>query len=67
MKMFAQIIIDDFSIPLGIVEPNLDHLVINGQTVISNGGIHGEMRELLNLQDAEADNVVQLPDPSEVN
>ena len=67
MKMFAQIIFDDVSIPLGIVEKNLDHLVINGQTVISNGGIHAEMRQLFNLQDAEADNVVQLPDPSEVN
>ena len=67
MKMFAQIIIDDVSIPLCIGEPKLDHLVINGQTVISNGGIHGEMRELLNLQDAEADNVVQLPNPNEVN
>ncbi len=67
MKMFAQIIIDDVSIALGIVEPNLDHLVINGQTVISHGGIHGEMRELLNLQDAEGDNVVQLPNPNEIN
>ena len=67
MKMYAQIIIDDVSIPIGVVEPNLDHLVINGQTVISNGGIHAEMRELLNLQDDEADNVVQLPNPNEVN
>ena len=67
MKMFAQIIFDDVSIPLGIVEPNLDHLVINGQTVISNGGIHAEMRQLFNLQDVEADNVVQLPNPNEVN
>ena len=67
MKMFAQIIIDDVSIPIGIVEPNLDHLVINGQTVISNGGIHAEMRQRFNLQDAEADNVVQLPNPNEVN
>ena len=67
MKMYAQIIIDDVSIPIGIVEPNLDHLVINGQTVISNGGIHAEMRQLFNLQDAEADNVVQLPNPNEVN
>ena len=67
MKMFAQIIFDDVSIPLGIVEKNLDHLVINGQTVISNGGIHAEMRQLFNLQDAEADNVVQLPNPNEVN
>ena len=67
MKMFAQIIIDDVSIPIGVVEPNLDHLVINGQTVISNGGIHAEMRQLFNLQDAEADNVVQLPNPNEVN
>ena len=67
MKMFAQIIIDDVLIPLGIVEKNLDHLVINGQTVISNGGIHAEMRALFNLQDAEADNVVQLPNPNEVN
>jgi len=67
MKMFAQIIFDDVSIPLGIVEKNLDHLVINGQTVISNGGIHAEMRQLFNLQDVEADNVVQLPNPNEVN
>ena len=60
MKIIAQIIIDDLSVPLALIEDKLEHLVINGRTIISNGGIHGEMRELLNLQDAEGDNVVPL-------
>ena len=67
MKIIAQIIIDDLAVPLALIEDKLEHLVINGRTIISNGGIHGELRDLLPMNDTEADNVVQLPNPNEVN
>ena len=48
------------------IESDCRTLIINGIPVIQEGGVHAEMRPMLD-DNVQADNVVQLPDPSEVN
>ena len=40
------------------LEPNCQELIVNGMRVIQGGGVHAEMRQL--QQEEQADNVVPL-------
>ena len=40
------------------LEPNCQELIVNGMRVIQGGGVHAEMRQL--QQEQQADNVVPL-------
>tara|TARA_R100000234_G_C4992965_1_gene176436 strand:- start:505 stop:708 length:204 start_codon:yes stop_codon:yes gene_type:complete len=67
MKIIVNIFNEEGDVVIGqAIEQDCRTLIINGIPVIQEGGVHAEMRPMLD-DNVQADNVVQLPDPSEVN
>ena len=67
MRIVVNILNEEGDVVIGqAIEPDCRTLIINGIPVIQEGGVHAEMRPML-VDNIQADNVVQLPDPSEVS
>ena len=67
MKIVVNIFNEEGDVVIGqAIESYCRTLIINGIPVIQEGGVHAEMRPMLN-DNVQADNVVELPNPNEVN
>ena len=67
MKIVVNIFNEEGDVVIGqAIESDCRTLIINGIPVIQEGGVNAEMRPMLD-ENVQADNVVELPNPNEVN